>query len=111
MVLCEGYLGIEPHLDLWRYFFIVDLQKKKMPDQMEVPTPIGCASIHLRGSRAKEYIPVKLSSSNKGWHSQWFYLKNVVSLALLEHALPEFTRSVIETVPEQYTKWGSRGRT
>jgi hypothetical protein len=25
IVLCEGYLGIEPHFDLWRYFFSIDL--------------------------------------------------------------------------------------
>jgi hypothetical protein len=23
IMLCEGYLGIEPHFDLWQYFFFV----------------------------------------------------------------------------------------
>ena len=25
VTLCEGFLGISPHFDLWRYFFVVTL--------------------------------------------------------------------------------------
>ena len=25
VALCEGFLGIRPHFDLWRYFFTVNL--------------------------------------------------------------------------------------
>jgi hypothetical protein len=25
ILLCEGFLGIEPHFDLWRYFFTINL--------------------------------------------------------------------------------------
>jgi hypothetical protein len=28
VVLCKGYLGIELHFELWRYFFSVSLHKK-----------------------------------------------------------------------------------
>ena len=28
VALCEGFLGISPHFDLWWYFFAVTLQKK-----------------------------------------------------------------------------------
>jgi len=50
VTLCEGYLGIEPHFELWKYFFIVELQKKerKKPD---LAVPMGCASICVRGNR------------------------------------------------------------
>ena len=73
--LCEGYLGIEPHFELWKYFFTVDLQKKerKKPDLAVV---MGCVSICLRGSQPSEYMPIPLSKSNKGWHKLWFYLRN-----------------------------------
>jgi hypothetical protein len=54
----------------------------------------------------REYISMNLSTSNKGWHSQWFYLKNVAGLSLLEHVLPEFTGRVIEMVSEMWAKWG-----
>ena len=39
--------------------------------------------------------------SNKGWHSQWFYLKND-AVALL----PEFIERLIEKALEQWRKWG-----
>ena len=29
VALCEGFLGISPHFDLWRHFFAVNLQKKR----------------------------------------------------------------------------------
>jgi hypothetical protein len=29
VMLCEGYLGINPHLDLWRHFFAINLLKVK----------------------------------------------------------------------------------
>ena len=38
---------------------------------------------------------MRLSMSNKGWHSQWFYLKNDVTTPLLE-----FIGCLIEEAPE-----------
>jgi len=69
IALCEGYLGIEPHFNLWWHFFAVDLQKRKGPNQMEIVMPIGCTSIRLRSQWARDYIPMKLSTSNKGWRA------------------------------------------
>ena len=48
ITMCMGYLGIEPHFELWRYFFSISLIKKKERGQ-ETSVPMGCASIHLRG--------------------------------------------------------------
>ena len=42
-----------------------------------------------------------LSMSNKGWHSQWFYLMNDAAAPL-----PEFTGRLIEEALEQWRKWG-----
>ena len=56
IVMCEGYLGIEPHFELWRYFFSISLTKKKERGQ-ETLVPMGCMGIHLRGQRATEYMP------------------------------------------------------
>ena len=71
IVMCEGYLGIKPHFDLWRYFFSISLIKKKERG-LETLVPMGCVGIHLRGQRAAEYMPRQLSKSNRGWHSHWF---------------------------------------
>ena len=42
-----------------------------------------------------------LSTSNEGWHSQWFYLKNTTIAPMLE-----FTGSLIEEASESWRKWG-----
>ena len=41
-----------------------------------------------------------LSTSNKGWHSQWFYFKNDAAAPL-----SEFTGRLIEEAPESWRKW------
>ena len=63
--------------------------------------PIGCASIELQNNQAREYLSMRLSTSNKGWHSQWFYLKYAAAAPLLE-----FIGRLIEEAPKQWRKWG-----
>ena len=46
VALCEGFLGISPHFDLWQYFFAVTLQKKR-EKKHELNTLMGCAGIQL----------------------------------------------------------------
>ena len=43
---------------------------------------------------------MRLSTSNKGWHSHWFYLKNDTATPL-----PEFTGRLIEEAPNSW-RWG-----
>ena len=63
---------------------------------------MGCADIQLHNNRISEYPPMRLSTSNKGWHSYWFYVKNDTATPLLE-----FTGRLIEEVPKSWRKWGS----
>jgi hypothetical protein len=76
VALCEGYLGIKSHFELWKYFFVCSLQKKREKNKAEVSMPMGCTGIHLRSGRAGGYSPIVLTKSIKGWHKLWFYLKN-----------------------------------
>ena len=69
VALCEGFLGIDPHFDLWWHLFAVNLLKKRVGKQ-ELHAPVGCAGIHLRNNWAEAYPLMHLSTSNKGWHSQ-----------------------------------------
>ena len=62
--------------------------------------PMGCASIHLRHTRASGYPLMCLSSSNKGWHSQWFYVRDDVNAPL-----PKYSGRLIEEALESW-KWG-----
>ena len=67
VVLCEGFLGISPDFDLWRYFFVVNLQKKREKGgRQALHMPMGCAGIQLRNNRVGEYPSMWLSMSNKG---------------------------------------------
>jgi hypothetical protein len=46
----RGYLGIEPHFEIWKYFFAIELQQKKKDKKgHDLGVLIGCASIRLRG--------------------------------------------------------------
>ena len=62
--------------------------------------PMGCASIHLRNKRANNYLLMRLLTSNRGWHSQWFYVKDNVAAPL-----PVYSGRLIEGVPGSW-KWG-----
>ena len=85
VTLCEGFLGISPYFDLWRHFFAVNLQKQREKSgRQELHMPMGCAGIQLWNNRVDEYPSMWLLTSNKGWHSQWFYLKNDSTVALLK---------------------------
>ena len=56
---------------------------------------MGCIGIQLQSNQVGEYPSMRLSTSNKGWHSQWFYLKNDTTAPL-----PEFTGCLIEEALE-----------
>ena len=96
-------MGISPHFDLWRYLFAVNLVKRRVGKQ-ELHVLVGCASIHLHNNRAGAYPLMRLSTSNKGWHSQWFYVKNDAAAPL-----PVFTGRYIVETPGSWG-WGVTGK-
>jgi hypothetical protein len=59
-----------------------------------VSVRIGSCAIQLRQSQADGYISMKGSSSNKGWHQRWFYLKSDVDVPL-----PPYTGRYFEVSP------------
>ena len=99
IALCEGYLGIEPHLEPWRYFFSVSLHKKRERSG-DLSMPMGCTGIHLWGHRSSKYMTYPLLRSNKGWHALWFYVKNTATAPL-----SNFIRRLIEEAPPVWG-WG-----
>ena len=54
--LCEAYLGIEPHFELFRHLF--HLKPKPNSTRLDV---VGGVGIQLRQGMDKVYIPYKLS--------------------------------------------------
>jgi hypothetical protein len=88
--VCEGFLGIDPHWDLWTHlfsaeFFAATTEAKKV----RMAVWAGGCTLQLRPGRAQQYIPASLVSSNKGWQSRWFYLQNDGGM------LPPFSQRVV----------------
>jgi hypothetical protein len=70
---CEGYPGIDPDLDLWKYIFRVHhLQDPKV----ELMISSGMV-IHVKsGHGAYPYLEIPMPKSMKGWQKKGFYSKN-----------------------------------
>jgi hypothetical protein len=76
VALCEGYLGIKPNFALWKYYFCATVFLKTLRRVEAVPVRISSCAIQLRQSWVDGYITMNGSSSNKGWHQRWFYLRS-----------------------------------
>jgi hypothetical protein len=97
VAVCEGYLGIAPHWDLWTHLFFAELFASPTGER-KVRTAVragGCI-LQLRQSRASLYIPAILASSNKGGQHRWFYLRNDGEL------LPPFSQRVVTVAADAW---------
>ncbi|KAI5006210.1 hypothetical protein ZWY2020_033453 [Hordeum vulgare] len=81
VVLCEGFLGIEPRLDLWQSLFYLKQLSKKMEkaelEKLDGPrpmTPCGATLVHHRSKSGFPQLP--LQESIKQWQRGFFYVKN-----------------------------------
>ena len=69
--LCEAFLGIEPHFDLFRHLFHL----KPQPSSASLDV-VGGAGVQLRQRMDRVYIPYKLSQKVIDWKPRWFYIEN-----------------------------------
>jgi len=69
--LCEAFLGIEPHFDLFRHLFHL----KPQPSSASLDV-VGGAGVQLRQRMDRIYIPYKLSQKVIDWKPIWFYIEN-----------------------------------
>jgi hypothetical protein len=97
VTVCEGYLGIAPHWDLWTHLFFVELFASPTGERkVRAAVRAGGCILQLRQSRASLYIPAILASSNKGWQHRWFYLRNDGEL------LPPFSQRVVTVAADAW---------
>ena len=79
-VVCEGYLGMMPHWDLWLHLYRGELFNAPTGTAgVRKPVRARCLNLVLKTGKSEkpqEYIPVGLTSNHAGWDSQWFYLRN-----------------------------------
>jgi hypothetical protein len=95
--VCEGFLGIDPHWDLWTHLFSAELFASTMEaKKVRMAVRAGGYTLQLRPGRMQQYIPATLVSSNKGWQRRWFYLRND------DGRLPSFSQRVVTTAS---TNW------
>jgi hypothetical protein len=104
-VVCEGFLGIDSHWDLWTHLFSAEFfTAKTEAKKVRMAVRAGGCTLQLRPGRAQQHIPATLASSNKGWQNRWFYLRNDGGM------LPPFSQRVVTATGTNWC-WGPRART
>jgi hypothetical protein len=69
--LCEAFLGILPHFDLWKYLYHCRPGMAGGQHQL-----VGSVSLELRQGRKVEYLDIPLKDSIRGWRLEWFIMEN-----------------------------------
>ena len=67
IAICEGYLGIKAHWDLWIHLFHGELFVENVRGQPRRYARAGGLMLHLRPSRKNLYIPNRMMTNNSGW--------------------------------------------
>jgi hypothetical protein len=63
VTLCDAYLGIDPELDLWKYFHVRRSQDPKAKLAIS-----GGTTIHVKaGHGVDPYLEIPMPRSMKGW--------------------------------------------
>jgi hypothetical protein len=103
--VCEGFLGIAPHWDLWTHLFSAELFASTTRERrVRMAVWAGGCILQLRQVRAQQYIPAILASLNKGWQRRWFYLWND------DMRLPSFSQRVVTFAGDNWRYGASRER-
>jgi hypothetical protein len=91
---CEAYLGVDPDLDLWKYFFYV---RRPLDPEVELTISGGVVIRVKLGHEVDPYLEIPMPQSIKGWQKRWFLMKNDDSTLL-----PTFSGGR----PIPLTSWG-----
>lgn len=86
MHLCEAFLGIRPHFQLFRKIFQIKPQAQK-----EHTIVVGGAGIEMREKINSQYFSYSLVDSNQDWKEKWMYINNHTTLSCLR--APDIARS------------------
>jgi hypothetical protein len=79
VTLCEAYIWIEPHFDLWNYFFRARLQQGSDAEA----AVLGSMDLFARSrSRIDPYFRLLMSDPSVGWWKVWFFLRNDIDVPL-----------------------------
>jgi hypothetical protein len=76
VAVCEGYLGVKVHWDLWRHLFWGELYIESVSARVRRPVRTCSLTLRLRESRKDLYIPCTMMTNNHNREKVWFYLRN-----------------------------------
>jgi hypothetical protein len=94
VALCEAFIGIHHHFNMWNHFFHVWLPQGS---DAEVAV-LGGVVIHVKSEHGfNPYFNIPLPKLNNGWRKMWFFLRNNAAASL-----PTF----IGNRPIPQTNWG-----
>jgi hypothetical protein len=103
--VCEGFLGIDPHSNLWTHLFSMEPFALATGERrVRMAVRAGGCILQLRQACAQQYIPTILASSNKGWQCRWFYLRDD------DGRLPSFSQRVVTTAGTNWRYGAPRER-
>jgi hypothetical protein len=97
IILYEGFLGIDPHANLFRAFFYGQALLAKGDPKL---ASVGGFGLQKRARRLGDYPVYTAADSNRGWHEEWFYIKNPAG-----NPLPSFTGAF--PVRKESWTWGT----
>jgi len=92
--LCEAYVGIEPHFDLFRYLFC--LRKKGAVGGSKIA---GGVYLNLRDGMKNRYLSCPWNTSLTEWYKKWFYIREEPGSA---------TFCDVGYIPEKWVSWTDR---
>jgi hypothetical protein len=70
--LCEGYLGIKPSLDLFRFYYQIKRVTVSSGGSLQ-----RCGSVIFKICRDRTFPDIARHESVKGWTSMYFYCKDL----------------------------------
>ena len=91
--MCEAFLGMEPHMDFFRRMFSGRALSEGKPLMIVL---VGGFALYKKPSVSGSYPTYTPCDSNRGWHGEWFYIRNRV-----EAPFPPFT----SRRPEKLDSW------
>jgi hypothetical protein len=83
VMLCEDFLVIDPHANLFRGFFYGRALSAKGDPELTLVEGFGPQK---RAHRSGDYPAYTPTDSNGGWREEWFYIRNSAG-----NPLPSFT--------------------
>jgi len=100
ITICEAFLGMEPQVDLFRWIFNGRALSEGKPPRT---APVGGFSLQKKPKPSTSYPAYSPCDSNRGWHGEWFYIRNPV-----ETPFPPFTGRMPER--RESWSWGPSGQ-